>query len=204
MPMSQQQQPIDETDPLTEPGEMQLSLCILSLLLCSALAFKQRFSSSIRKPSSIFRRQAIILTPETIDDTDSSEMEFTSSSDLRRKRESEEKEQIAAVLKKSRDLHNDSEKTLTSEITPPPTAPAPKPTPVVTASSVSAVSSVSTAVVKPAAAVPAADNLSNVGGSFDIGLYLAFPIMIATLAFFFLFPFLRDSIGSSLPPVPLD
>lgn len=202
--MSQQQQPIDETDPLTEPGEMQLSLCILSLLLCSALAFKQRFSSSIRKPSSIFRRQAIILTPETIDDTDSSEMEFTSSSDLRRKRESEEKEQIAAVLKKSRDLHNDSEKTLTSEITPPPTAPAPKPTPVVTASSVSAVSSVSTAVVKPAAAVPAADNLSNVGGSFDIGLYLAFPIMIATLAFFFLFPFLRDSIGSSLPPVPLD
>ena len=38
--------------------------------------------------------------------------------------------------------------------------------------------------------------------SFDVGLLIAFPIMIATLGFFFLFPLIGPQFASTLPPVP--
>lgn len=38
-------------------------------------------------------------------------------------------------------------------------------------------------------------------GAFDFGLVIAFPIMIGTLALFFIFPLLRDGLAESLPPV---
>lgn len=42
--------------------------------------------------------------------------------------------------------------------------------------------------------------LSTAGSGFDIGLLIAFPVMIATLGFFFLFPLFHDTLGNSLPP----
>ena len=177
---------------------MHLPLCLLSLLICSALAFKHQSLSRCR--SSSLHIPKAVLTPGSVDDTDSSQMEFTSSADLRRKREADEKKQISAILKRSRELHVECEKSFAVKNIPPP--PTPKPV----AAIVTAVTPVSTAVVTKgavAAEPKTIDMLSNLGGGFDIGLYLAFPVMIATLAFFFLFPFLRDSIGPSLPPVPL-
>lgn len=37
---------------------------------------------------------------------------------------------------------------------------------------------------------------------FDIGLLIAFPIIVGTLGFFFLFPILGPQFAASLPPVP--
>lgn len=39
-------------------------------------------------------------------------------------------------------------------------------------------------------------------GAFDVGLLIAFPIIIGTLGLFFVFPLIRDQIATSLPPVP--
>ena len=38
--------------------------------------------------------------------------------------------------------------------------------------------------------------------AFDAGLLIAFPVIVATLGFFFFFPFLRENLASSLPPLP--
>ena len=41
------------------------------------------------------------------------------------------------------------------------------------------------------------------GQTFDFGLVLAFPVIIGTLALFFIFPLIKDQLGATLPPVPL-
>jgi hypothetical protein len=38
--------------------------------------------------------------------------------------------------------------------------------------------------------------------AFDAGLLIAGPVIFATLGLFFFFPFLRDNLASSLPPLP--
>ena len=38
--------------------------------------------------------------------------------------------------------------------------------------------------------------------SFDVGLLIAFPIIVATLGFFFLFPLIGPQLAATLPPVP--
>jgi hypothetical protein len=38
--------------------------------------------------------------------------------------------------------------------------------------------------------------------SFDVGLLIAFPIIVATLGFFFLFPLIGPQLAQTLPPVP--
>lgn len=61
-------------------------------------------------------------------------------------------------------------------------------------------------------AAPSSANVANgmstaqglAGQTFDFGLLIAFPVIIGTLALFFIFPLIKDQIGSSLPPVPLD
>ena len=37
---------------------------------------------------------------------------------------------------------------------------------------------------------------------FDVGLLIAFPIIVATLGFFFLFPLIGPQLAATLPPVP--
>ena len=39
---------------------------------------------------------------------------------------------------------------------------------------------------------------------FDVGLLIAFPIIVGTLGFFFLFPILGPQLAANLPPVPKD
>ena len=47
-------------------------------------------------------------------------------------------------------------------------------------------------------------NSSGAFDSFDLGLYIAFPIMFATLAFFGLFPVIMDNIDvTSVGPPPM-
>lgn len=65
--------------------------------------------------------------------------------------------------------------------------------------------------VVPAAAVQSATveapkvdltKLSVGTDSFDVGLLIAFPIIVATLGFFFLFPLIGPQLAATLPPVP--
>ena len=42
--------------------------------------------------------------------------------------------------------------------------------------------------------------LSSAGSGFDIGLLIAFPVIVGTLGLFFVFPLLTDSLNKSLPP----
>ncbi len=42
--------------------------------------------------------------------------------------------------------------------------------------------------------------LSSAGTGFDIGLLIAFPVIVATLGLFFVFPLLTDSLSKTLPP----
>lgn len=37
-------------------------------------------------------------------------------------------------------------------------------------------------------------------GAFDFGLLLAFPVIIGTLALFFVFPLIKDQLAANLPP----
>lgn len=41
-------------------------------------------------------------------------------------------------------------------------------------------------------------------GAFDVGLLIAFPVIVGTLMLFFLFPLLGPEFAKSLPPVPLN
>ena len=41
-------------------------------------------------------------------------------------------------------------------------------------------------------------------GAFDVGLLIAFPVIVGTLMLFFIFPFLGPQFAESLPPVPLN
>jgi hypothetical protein len=43
---------------------------------------------------------------------------------------------------------------------------------------------------------------ANGGSAFDVGLLIAFPVIIGTLALFFLFPLLAPKLAETLPPVP--
>jgi len=42
--------------------------------------------------------------------------------------------------------------------------------------------------------------LSSAGSGFDIGLLIAFPVIVGTLGLFFVFPLLIESLNKSLPP----
>jgi hypothetical protein len=65
---------------------------------------------------------------------------------------------------------------------------------------------VAAAPVTPAAVKPAESAALSKGGvgAFDAGLLIAFPVIVATLMLFFLFPFLGPEFAKNLPPVPLD
>ena len=42
--------------------------------------------------------------------------------------------------------------------------------------------------------------LSSAGSGFDVGLLIAFPVIVGTLGLFFVFPLLIDSLSKTLPP----
>lgn len=69
----------------------------------------------------------------------------------------------------------------------------------------SPVSGVMPAVPKQGIAAPIGmgEAMSTGGQAFDVGLLIAFPVMIGTLALFFVFPLIRDQIAANLPPVPI-
>lgn len=69
----------------------------------------------------------------------------------------------------------------------------------------SPVSSAVPAVPKQVVPAPVGmgEAMSTGGQAFDVGLLIAFPVMIGTLALFFVFPLIRDQIAANLPPVPM-
>ena len=134
-------------------------------------------------------------------DSDSSEIEAKSSADLRREREEQERlareeaerkareeaERIAmeAAAKESQNkLFARGDQKEKAVVTTSPT---------------------DRKEVTSSGSTPASYGLSSGNNSaFDIGLLIAFPVIVGTLALFFIFPFLGPQFADTLPPVPLE
>lgn len=171
-------------------------LLVVCFYICVASAFRPLAPKGI---ISSMRLQSA--WDPAMDKLDSSEIETGSSSSVAEKKrnallqaENAEEIQRQAFLKRSRVLH---ESLLLSSIsTPTRQAPIPsipiQPKP---------------ATPQPVSPVIPSNNLSAAQGvagqTFDFGLIIAFPVIIGTLALFFIFPLIKDQLGSSLPPVPM-
>ena len=156
-----------------------------------------------------------------LDSEDSSGIETGSSSRLLEKKraetlakEAEEAKARDALLRKSRVLFETIAKESTASkasaksasvagsvfaaLTP---AAAAKPPTVVPAAAASS------SAVAPAASPSTGGGISSAQGfagqTFDAGLIIAFPVIVGTLALFFIFPLIKDQLGASLPPVPM-
>jgi hypothetical protein len=137
-------------------------------------------------------------------DEDTAEIECGSSIDIKRIQQQKEKLESEARLVEVQARHQN----LLNELSAIAIAEAARvqkqsrPTnPTSTPASAPAPAPVSTAVA-PVSAENAKSSISTGTSGFDIGLLLAFPIIIGTLGFFFLFPILGPQIATQLPPVP--
>jgi len=135
-------------------------------------------------------------TAAAFDDEDSSGIETGSSTSMAEMRvrlldrERKEDQERSLLLKRSLKLHleKDIGSTVMSSsvpaITTKPISLEPAPTTFSVAQGLSAAQGIA-------------------GQTFDFGLVLAFPVIIGTLALFFIFPLIKDQLGATLPPVPL-
>jgi len=178
------------------------SLVVLSLLLATTFGF-QHAAVRLGRAGSPLRLQqrtrglALTAWDPASDPLDSSEIETGSSTSLAEKkraeqlaREREEEAARAAVLKAAQKLNENLQST------------APKTASTQVASSTLPTTPAASSSVNVASGMSTAQGLA--GQTFDFGLLIAFPVIIGTLALFFIFPLIKDQIGSSLPPVPLD
>ena len=173
-------------------------IVVVIVLMILNVVVSYKFSSSSR----IIIKKSIKLNAIPNTEDDSSELDFESSSSIKEKKqklrqmEIEQENNIKALQKASRDLlvkieKENSSKPSQNAITIPTPAP------------------ISTPISKPVViSSPSSSSSSSEGMSsseskaFDAGLLIAFPVIVATLGFFFFFPFLRENLASSLPPLP--
>eukprot|EP01038_Epipyxis_sp_PR26KG_P012963 gene12963-17381_t len=124
-------------------------------------------------------------------DEDTSEIEVGSSADLKRKVDFEQK--AAEEEKKLREIIKQQAKQSILETKKKIDSTAKQSSEVV----VAVVKSIEQVKVEKTVTPPKVEEKK---GAFDIGLIIAFPFIIGTLLLFFLFPFIRDQISTSLPP----
>ena len=179
---------------------MNLIIVIVLLLILILNASSLKIYSNriiIRKSYS-----KINVIPDTIDD--SSELDFESSSSIKEKRETykliqiEQENNIKALQKASREFLLKLE--TANQNGKPPISAIMEPTKqvIITTPTVS-----TTAVSIPPVSKSTAEGISSSENkAFDAGLLVAFPFIVATLGLFLFFPFLRDNLTSSLPPLP--
>jgi hypothetical protein len=193
---------------------MQLLVLVVlsSLVLASALLSGSRIAQKvgIREARRDHARRLHAWDPAN-DKLDSSEIETGSSTSVREKKraasliaEAAETKTRDALLAKARALHEGlqlADKAKSSnrdifaaaeqQVKPKEAAPI-------------ASSSPSKASAVPAAATGGISTAQGFAGqTFDAGLIIAFPVIVGTLALFFIFPLIKDQIAAGLPPVPL-
>ena len=169
----------------------------------------------------VIKRNALFASDEPIwqIDSDSSEIEAKSSADLRREKEEQERRAREEAERKAREeaerkAREEAERKAKEEaerlameakaresqnqlFARDKQQEKEKPT-------VSVVPKDSKAVVPGAAPSPSYGLSSGSNSAFDVGRLIAFPVIIGTLALFFLFPFLGPQFADTLPPVPLE
>lgn len=152
------------------------------------------------------------------DDFDSSGMTAMSSSEIKEMKmkqqleaEKKEEEMISSILKKSFELNAKVKSDIAGKSKPTkaatPTPAAPPATPATGASSTKASEAVAFPTSSPAAAAKDDEekqlaNFSAGSGAFDFGLLIAFPVIIGTLALFFVFPFVGEKLAGGSGPLP--
>jgi hypothetical protein len=189
--------------------QLQALLLISSLALASALVSGTRL---VQKMGVRRVHAALHAWDPANDKLDSSEIETGSSTSvLERKRaalmiaEAAETKARDALLAKARSLHDGLQsaaskaKSSNRVIFAAAEQAKPKESVAATSSSSSQVSAVA-----PAAASGGISTAQGFAGqTFDAGLIIAFPVIVGTLALFFIFPLIKDQIAAGLPPVPL-
>ena len=184
-------------------------LALVFLLAASSLA-----TALLRHSGPVRRNRVAALRLEkgsgSGDDFDSSGMTAMSSNEIKEVKmkqqleaEKKEAERIGAMLKKSADLNSRvKDESLQKKAAPAPPAPAPAPV------SAPVPAAVSFPTSSPAAAGAEDDadkqlaNFSAGSSAFDFGLLIAFPVIIGTLALFFVFPFVGEKLAGGSGPLP--
>lgn len=184
-------------------------LALVFLLAASSFA-----TALLRHSGSVRRNRVAALRLEkgsgSGDDFDSSGMTAMSSNEIKEVKmkqqleaEKKEAERIGAMLKKSADLNSRvKDESLQKKAAPAPPAPAPAPV------SAPVPAAVSFPTSSPAAAGAEDDadkqlaNFSAGSSAFDFGLLIAFPVIIGTLALFFVFPFVGEKLAGGSGPLP--
>ena len=158
------------------------------------------YNINIRSNTIVRKSISINAIPDTEDD--SSELNFESSASIKEKKEKlklaqvEQEKNVVALQKASREFvtklekSNENSKQAPESVVNSVKEAAPISLPVVPSSSSSSSSS-------PLEGISSAENKA-----FDAGLLIAFPVIVATLGLFFFFPFIRENLASSLPPLP--
>jgi len=188
--------------------QLQALLLISSLALASALVSGTRL---VQKMGVRRVHAALHAWDPANDKLDSSEIETGSSTSVLEKKraalmiaEAAETKARDALLAKARQLHEGLQtaakaKSSNRVIFAAAEQAKPKESVAATSSSSSQVSAVA-----PAAASGGISTAQGFAGqTFDAGLIIAFPVIVGTLALFFIFPLIKDQIAAGLPPVPL-
>ena len=179
------------------------TMMLLVVLLIVVLNVVLSYNINIRSNSIIRKSISIKAIPNTEDD--SSELDFESSASIKEKREKlklvqiEQEKNVIALQKASREFlskleksNENSKQSQTSVVDAiKQAAPIPIPVPVVPSPS------------SPSSSSSSAEGISSSENkAFDAGLLIAFPVIVATLGLFFFFPFIRENLATSLPPLP--
>lgn len=171
---------------------LRLSLLLVVVSIVCALSAVSSFSVTSRS----FRTSSMYSNRPDINDFDSSELNYGSSTDFKNAQvkkmlleEEAQSNRISDLLKtaqKKADYLAAEKKVL---IIKDQEATTPAPT-----------------IIKSDSKIVVEDNkkvsttLSSAGSGFDIGLLIAFPVIVGTLGLFFVFPLLIESLNKSLPP----
>jgi len=174
---------------------------MLLLVVLLILNVVLSYNINIRRNTIVRKSISINAIPNTEDD--SSELDFESSASIKEKKEKlklaqvEQEKNVIALQKASREFlskleksNENSKQTQTSAINLIKEE-APISAPVVPTSPSSSSSSSSLE------GISSSENMA-----FDAGLLIAFPVIVATLGLFFFFPFIRENLATSLPPLP--
>ena len=174
-------------------------LVVLLLILNVVLSY----NINIRSNTIVRKRISINAVPDTEDD--SSELDFESSASIKEKKEKlklaqvEQEKNVVALQKASREFVTKLEKLNENS----------KQAPASVVNSIKEAAPISVAVVpslSPSSSSSSSSPLEGISSAenkaFDAGLLIAFPVIVATLGLFFFFPFIRENLASSLPPLP--
>jgi len=168
-------------------------LVVLLLILNVVLSY----NINIRSNTIVRKSISINAIPDTEDD--SSELNFESSASIKEKKEKlklaqvEQEKNVVALQKASREFVTNLEKSNENS----KQAPASVVNSIKEAAPVVPSLSPSSSSSSPLEGISSAENKA-----FDAGLLIAFPVIVATLGLFFFFPFIRENLASSLPPLP--